>query len=155
MLNRLKSLFKSAKPAGPPETLRAFSAGDTTMTLDGVSAESDSWRIDSPEARTVRMFEVSDPGVEQCILTYRAHLKTLDAKDRVYLEMWCRFPGRGEFFSKGFQQALKGTTDWASCETPFFLRAGQRPDLVKLNIVSEGPSTVWARDIELTMTPLE
>lgn len=155
MLSRLKSLFRGPKPAGPPQTLRAFGAGETTITLDGVSVESDGWRIESEEARTVRMFEMTEPGVEGCMLTYRARLKTLDAGGRVYLEMWCRFPGRGEFFSKGFQDALKGTSDWASCETPFFLRAGQRPDLIKLNIVSEGPSTVWARDIELTMTPLE
>jgi hypothetical protein len=69
--------------------------------------------------------------------------------------MWCRLPGRGEFFSKGFNHALKGSTDWASCETPFFLRKEQRPDLVKLNLVAEGPATVWIRDVELLKTALK
>lgn len=155
VLNKLKSLFKAPQPAGPPQALRVFSDGEPTITLDGVSADSEGWRIESEEARTVRMFEVPEPGVEKSLVMYRARLKTQDAKGRVYLEMWCQFPGRGEFFSKGFQHAIKGTTDWASCETPFILRAGERPDLIKLNIVTEGPSTVWAREMELLVTPLK
>jgi hypothetical protein len=155
VINRLKSLLKSPEPAGPPETLRAFGPGDATITLDGVTAEGDGWRIDFPEARTVRLFEVPDPGAEQFLLTYRARLKTEDAKGRTYLEMWCRLPGRGEFFSKGFQQSLKGSTDWANCETPFFLRKGQLPDLVKLNLVAEGAATVWVKNVELLKTTLK
>ena len=37
--------------------------------------------------------------------------------------MWCRLPGRGEFFSKGLHNKVQGTTDWASYEIPFFLAA--------------------------------
>ena len=67
--------------------------------------------------------------------------------------MWCRLPGQGEFFSKGFQHAVTDSTDWAACETPFFLKAGQRPDLVKLNVVCDG--IVWIRAIELLQTRLK
>ncbi len=154
LVGRLKSLFGTPKLAGPAETLRAFTAADQPLTRDGVTAEEDGWRIDIAEQRSVRLFEVPEPAVERCVLTYRAKVKTADAKGRVYLEMWCRLPGRGEFFSKGFGHALKGTVDWASCETPFFLKSGQRPDLIKLNIVSEGEGTVWLRDVELLRTPL-
>jgi hypothetical protein len=155
MLNRLRSIFRGPEPAGPPETLRAFAGGEPTISQDGVQAEGEGWRIDCGEARTIHLFEVPDPGAEQCLLTYRARVKTEAAQGRTYLEMWCRLPGRGEFFSKGFSQALKGTTDWASCQTPFFLRKQQRPDLVKLNIVAEGPATVWVKDVELLKTPLK
>ena len=155
MINRLKSLFKGPAPAGPPETVRAFNAGEPTITRDGVEAEGEWWRIDCAESRTVRLFEVADPGAEQCLLTSRARLKTEGAQGRIYLEMWCQLPGRGEFFSKGFHHALTGSTDWASCETPFFLRKGQSPDLVKLNLVAEGPATVWIRDVELLRTALK
>ena len=155
MINRLKSLFKGPTPAGPPETVRAFSAGEPTITRDGVEAAGEGWRVDCAEARTVRLFELADPGAEQCLLTYRARLKTEGAEGRTYLEMWCRLPGRGEFFSKGFHHALKGSTDWTSCETPFFLRKQQRPDLVKLNLVAEGPATVWIKDVELLKTTLK
>ena len=50
---------------------------------------------------------------------------------------------------------MKGTTGWASYETPFYLIRGQRPDLIKLNLVVEGPGTVWIRDVELFRTPLK
>ena len=82
-------------------------------------------------------------------------MKTMNVQGRMYLEMWCRLPGRGEFFSKGLNQTVKGTTDWASYEIPFYLKKGQQPDLVKLNVAAEGDGTLWIKDIELLQTPLK
>ncbi len=45
-------------------------------------------------------------------------------------------------------------TDWSSHEVPFYLKKGQRPDLIKLNVVFEGGGTVWIRALELLQTPL-
>lgn len=67
--------------------------------------------------------------------------------------MWCRVPGRGEFSSKGLQHTVTGGSDWAGCETPCFLKAGERPDLIRLNVVCAG--TVLIRGIELLHTPLK
>ena len=55
---------------------------------------------------------------------------------------WCRLPGRGEFFSKGVQQAVSGTTDWAWHEVPFRLTEGQAPDSIRLNLMVEGQGRV-------------
>lgn len=154
MLDWLKSMFKAPQPAGPPQRLRAFGATDRPITQDGVTADQNGWRIESREKRTARLFEVPNPGVEQCVLTYRARMKTANMQGGVYLEMWCRFPGRGEFFSRGLQHKVTGTTDWASYETPFYLKKGQRPDLLKLNLVFEGAGTAWIRDVEVLQTPL-
>ena len=108
--------------------------------------------VDAAEQQTVHLFEVKDPMVEQCTLAYRAPTEGLAG--RAYLEMWCRLPGRGEFFSKGLDQTVTGTTDWVSYEIPFHLKTGQRPDLIKLNLVVEGTGKVWVSDVELLMTPL-
>ena len=81
-------------------------------------------------------------------------MKTDGLVGRAFLEMWCRLPGLGEFFSKGLEQAVKGTTDWCSQEVPFYLKKGQRPDLIKLNVVIEGRGKVWIKDIQLLKTPL-
>jgi hypothetical protein len=155
MFKWVKSLFRPPKPAGPPERIRLFGASDKPITEDGVDVEEGGWRIESQEKRTVRLFEVSEPGVEQCMLTYRAQLKAADVEGGGYLEMWCRLPGRGEFFSKGLHNKVQGTTDWASYEIPFFLKKGQRPDLIKLNLVFEGAGTVWMKDVELLRAPLK
>jgi hypothetical protein len=63
-------------------------------------------------------------------------------------------PGCGEFFSRGIDQPVKGTTDWGSFETSFILRKGQRADLLKLDLVVEGPGKVRIKDIELLRTPV-
>jgi hypothetical protein len=155
MLNWLKSLFAPPEPAGPPQTIKKFDPSDTPVTQNGVTGDQDGWRIEFQEKQSIPLFEVSEPGIEQCMLAYRAQIKTADMQERAYLEMWCRLPGRGEFFSKGFHQTVKGTTDWASYEIPFYLKKGQCPDLIKLNVASEGEGTLWVKNIELLQTPLK
>jgi hypothetical protein len=154
MLEWLKSIFNPPRPSGPPETIRVFRTTDRTLAQDSVAVAQDGWMIDSSEPRTIRLFEVEAPQAEQCLLTYRAKLRTEGVTGRAFLEMWCRFPGRGEFFSKGLHHAVKGTTDWASCETPVLLKKGERPDLLKLNLVIEGRGKVGIKDVQLLRTPL-
>jgi hypothetical protein len=155
LLNWLKSLFARPKPTGPPQLLQAFAPEQPTITQSGIRVENGAWHIDaSAEEQTIRLFEVENPAVEQCILTYRAELKAEDLQGRAFLEMWCRLPGRGEFFSKGYKQAVSGTVEWARYEIPFYLKEGQKPDLIKLNFVVEGQGRVWLRNLELLKTPL-
>jgi hypothetical protein len=155
MVRFLKSMFSPPETEGTPELVRSFTSADQPITLDVVSAGGDGWRIDlDGTSGSIRMFEVPDPGLEACLVAYRAKLRTEGVDGRVYLEMWCRFPGKGEFFSKGLQQAVRGTTDWTSHETPFHLKQGQRPDLIKLNVAIEGSGTTWIKDVELLQTPL-
>ena len=75
----------------------------------------------------MRLFELADPGVEDCRVIYRAKLRSENLDGRAYLEMWCRLPDGGEYFSKSVQNPVSGTTDWASYEIPFLLKKGQRP----------------------------
>ena len=154
MLNWLKSIFNAPKPSGPPEMMRQFQTTDPTLSRNGIKLAQDGWVVDSKEAQTVRLFEVQDPQVEQCLIAYKAMLKTEGLAGRAFLEMWCRLPERGEFFSKGLDQAVHGTTDWASYQIPFYLKKGQRPDLIKLNLTIEGTGRVWIKDIQLLKTPL-
>jgi len=155
MLNWLKSLFAGPKPAGPPLLLRAFASDQPTITQTGIRLENGAWQIDArAEEQTIQLFEVENPAVERCLLTYRAELKAEGLQGRGFLEMWCRLPGRGEFFSKGYQQALSGTVEWSGYEIPFYLKEGQKPDLIKLNVVVEGQGTVWVRNVELLKTAL-
>ena len=154
MLNWLKSIFNAPKPSGPPEMMRQFQTTDPTLSRDGITLAQDGWVVDSKEAQTVRLFEVQDPQVEQCLIAYKAMLKTEGLAGRAFLEMWCRLPERGEFFSKGLDQAVHGTTDWASYQIPFYLKKGQRPELIKLNLTIEGTGRVWIKDVQLLKTPL-
>jgi hypothetical protein len=68
--------------------------------------------------------------------------------------MWCRFSGKGEFFSRGLQNPLSGSNEWASYETPFFLKKGENPDLIKINLVVKGTGKVLIKDVELLKASL-
>lgn len=124
---------------------------DRQISSDG----SGSLRIDAAGPTVVHLFEVSDISVEDARLIYRARVRTEGLSGQTFLEMWCRFPGLGEFFSRGLDRPLTGTTDWTTRETPFFLKKGQKPDLVKLNLVVSGKGTVWIDDLRLLKGPLQ
>ena len=153
MLNWFKSIFSAPQPSGPPKTIRLFHVDDATLSKDFITVVQDRWVIDAKEGQTIRLFELENPDAEQCFVTYSATMKTEGLAGRAFLEMWCRLPGRGEFFSKGLNQAITGTTDWASYEIPFYLKKGQRPDLIKLNLVIEGRGKVSMKDVQLLKTP--
>lgn len=121
MLQWIKSLFGPSQRVGPAQIIKRCDRSEATITRDVVTLHDDAWLVSVAEAQTVRLFDVEEPQVENCMVTYRADLKSEAVQGRSYLEMWCRIPGRGEFFSKGFQNALKGTNDWASYEIPFYL----------------------------------
>jgi hypothetical protein len=112
VLQRIRSLFRQPEPDGPPERIYGYTVSDYPLTQD-LTVDANSWRIQFDAARSVRLFEMEQPDVEKCIVTYRARLRTENAAGSVYLEMWCRFPGKGEFFSKELQQGVRGTTDWS------------------------------------------
>jgi len=156
MLAALKSLLcpRRPEPSGPPVEIRHFTSADTVLQQSGITATDDGWRITVDHAASLPLFELPLDGIDSAVLTYHAELKAEDLDGQAYLEMWCRLPGRGEFFSKGLNAPVTGTTDWISCETPFLLKEGQRPDLLKLNIAATGKGTILIRNIRIFKTPL-
>ena len=124
---------------------------DKQISADG----SGSLRITATEPTVVRLFETGDIDVENARLIYQAKVRTEGIEGQVFLEMWCHFPGKGEFFSRSLQTPLTGTTDWTTEETPFFLKKGENPDNVKLNLVVDGKGTAWIDDIRLLKGALQ
>jgi hypothetical protein len=138
-------------PLDSMEGVRAASgvSFDPTVTSDGKG----SLQIKAAEPITAPLFEVSDISIENTVLIYQAQLQTEGLEGQTYLEMWARFPGQGEYFSRGLDRPLTGTTSWVAVATPFFLEAGQKPDLIRLNLVVNGTGTVWIDDIRLLRQP--
>ena len=124
---------------------------DKQISADG----NGSLRITATEPTVVRLFEVGDIDVENVRLIYQAKVRTEGVEGQVFLEMWCHFPGKGEFFSRGLQTPLTGTIDWTTEEIFFLLRKGENPDNVKINLVVDGKGTAWIDDIRLLKGPLQ
>ena len=132
------------------------------MTQSGVQFDKEvssdgngSLKIIATEPTVVRLFELVDIDIENARLIYQAKVRTEGVEGQVFLEMWCHFPGKGEFFSRGLQTPLTGTTNWTTEETPFFLKKGENPDNVKLNLVINGKGTAWIDDIRVLKGPLQ
>jgi len=124
---------------------------DKQISSDG----NGSLRIEATEPTTIRLFEIGDIDIENAHLIYQARVRTEDVEGQAYLEMWCHIAGLGDFFSRGLDRPLTGSTDWVTEETPFLLKEGQNPDNVKLNLVINGKGTVWIDDIRLLKGPLK
>ena len=123
-------------------------AADSSPISSEAKTEAGGWVIDSKQAQVVRLFEVETP-VEDCTIFYRAKLKCENLSGQAFLEMWCRSPGKGEFFSRGLDQTIAGTTGWSSQEIPFLLKKGEKVDLMKLNVSIQGTGKVWVKDVEI------
>lgn len=156
-------LVVCSKPSQKVTALKHFPLNtmEGIITRSGVEIDKDissdgagSLKIVAAEPTTVNLFEVSDIDIENARLTYQARVRTENVEGQVYLEMWCHFPGKGEYFSRGLQTPLKGTTGWTTAETPFFLKKGEHPDYVKLNLVIDGKGTAWIDDVRLIRGPL-
>lgn len=105
--------------------------------------------VTSREPLVVPLYDVGGLDIDNAQLVYQAWLRTEEVVGQAYLEMWCVFEGRGEFFSRGLAEAVTGTHDWVRVETPFLLERGQRPSRVRLNLVLNGRGRVWVDDIRL------
>ena len=123
---------------------------DSNISHDGKG----SLRIDVKGTQTLPLYRLGDIDIEEAFLVYQASLRTENLDGEVFLEMICFFQGKGEFFSRNFESALSGTTDWTVRSTPFKLLAGQNPDVVELNIYVSGSGTVWIDDIKLLKRPM-
>lgn len=126
---------------------------EQSLTKSGVAIDQGALRVDATGPVTVALAEVRPEAAEHTSLFYRAKLRSQDLNGQAFLEMWCVVPGMGEFFSRALDRPLTGTSDWVSQQTPFSLDAGQRAELVKLNLVVTGPGTVWIDDLSLAQAP--
>ena len=153
MLDALKAVFRGPRPSGPTQSIRRFAASDQTVAGPPLEPHGDGWYAKLDAEQTLRLFVFEPPPLKAGVITYRLDLKTEDLDGRAYLEMLVRFPGQGEFFSKGLTDTASGTNDWSSFQVTFYLKEDQVPDQLKLNLVVEGTGQVWARAIEVEFTP--
>ena len=151
-----------AQKQEPPTVIKAYPIDslDSVITREGVefdpTVSSDgngSLKITAAEPATVRLFETGPLEIDNARLLYQAKMRSENLEGKAYLEMWVNIAGMGEFFSRGLNSPVTGATEWNSQETPFFLKKGQKPDNVKLNLVIDGRGMVWIDDLKLLKAP--
>ncbi len=123
---------------------------DTYVSSDGKG----SLRITAIEPVRVRLFEVGDLALSNTTLVYSAQVHSENLEGKAFLEMFCHFPGKGQFFSRALDTAVSGNTGWVLQKAPFYLKEDEDPDNISLNIVIDGKGMVWIDDIRLVKRPL-
>lgn len=111
-------------------------------------------RISTEWPTTICLGEVLGLEVDNAQMLYRARVRSEDLEGTAFLEMWAHVGG-GQYFSRGMNSVVTGTTDWKTLETPFFLQPGQSAQKATLNIVINGKGTVWVDDVHLLKKPLK
>jgi hypothetical protein len=146
---RRTAVWKPPQVSGDEREIRAFGPSDRPVS------RSASWSgseliVEAGEAGSIALFDLPLPHVERCRITYRFIVDADALQAPVYPELWCRIPERGLFFSRGVDRKVSGRVDGAELEIPFYLEAGQRADLVHLNLAFEGAGAVRLRDIRVS-----
>ena len=77
MQNFLKNLFKAPEPAGPPQVIKQFNVSDDKPISEDVSCEDDCWSATG--SQMFPLFEIAEPNVEQCQLSYKAKVNPIVA----------------------------------------------------------------------------
>jgi len=119
---------------------------DKAVSSDGKG----SIKIEAAGPAAIPLFIIDDVGIDDTQLMYEAKVKSESLNGQAYLEMWCVFNDEGEYFSRGFDSAIAGTTGWQTIKTVFLLKKNEMPDQIKLNVVVNGVGTVWIDDIHLS-----
>ena len=110
-------VISCSKPSKQAVELKQFpiDSMEGIITRSGVGIDKDissdgngSLRITSMKPTVIRLFEAGDIDIENARLIYQARVRTENVEGKVYLKMWCHFPGKGEFFSRGLQTPLTG-----------------------------------------------
>jgi len=158
----MSACTSSQQSQSPPIELKHFALDslEGVRATTGVSFDPQtsadgkgSLQVDATQPMTVPLFEVTDVSIENATLIYQASLQSKNLDGKAYLEMWVRLPGKGEFFSRGLDRPITGTMSWMTVATPFFLQTGQKPDLIRLNLVVQGKGRVWIDDVHLMRAP--
>ena len=105
-----------------------------------------------PTAKTVAILNLESPGVAASAHAYAlvGQIRYAGVEGTAYLEMWSRFPGRGEVFSRtlsdgGPAAKIEGSSDWRPFALALYMDGSTQagPEGLRVNVVLPGRGTVW------------
>ncbi|HQU45985.1 MAG TPA: serine/threonine-protein kinase, partial [Pirellulales bacterium] len=111
-------------PSVTPRFVRKIKPGEEPISADAKWAGNEI-EVTATEAGTVRLFELPLERIDRAAIIYRVSIKADDLASSAYAEMWTRVAGLGEFFSRGLDQKIHGTTNWVGVDVHAFLQKDQ------------------------------
>lgn len=114
-----------------------------------------SLRAEAVRPRTVRLYEVRDPrGLEGRLVVLTARLRSVGVRGRAFPELWIHPAGGNEVQARDPAAFVANTRDWTPLRVEYRCEKGERPDLLRVNLVIDGTGRAWIDDIRITSEPL-
>ena len=114
-----------------------------------------SLRAESERPRTVRLYEIRNPrGLEGRLIVLTAQVKSVGVHGRVFPELWINAAGRNEVQARNPAGVIGKTRNWTPVRIEYRCEQGERPDLLRVNLVIDGFGRAWIDDIRITSEPL-
>ncbi len=124
---------------------------DETTKIAGKS----SLKLSSPHSAQICVGEIESQHIENATIWFQADLKTQGVANGALLEMWVETEPQGRYFSRGLDQVVSGDSDWKTVRIPFAVnQPGVSVRKIILNLVLDGPGTVWIGNIKVEKQPL-
>lgn len=151
----------SKKGPGAPSDIEYFACDsmDKVVTTDlvafdpGFSADGKgSLKVTVEQPATVQLFEVPAPEAESAKYVFRAKVNMKDLLGDANLQMIIHFKNGGEVNA---YQTVRSPGAWTPMEVFGIVQKGQKPDMVRLNLLVNGTGTCWVDDVHLVQQPLQ
>jgi len=114
-----------------------------------------SLRAESTRPRTVHLYEVRNPrGLEGRLIVLTAQLKSVGIRGRAFPELWIHAAGRNEVQARNPAGVIVQTRNWTPVRIEYRCERGERPELLRVNLVIDGIGRAWIDDIHITSEPL-
>ncbi len=155
MLAWIKTFILPPRPLGSPLLFETFNheVAPLRQDLSPVPGTRSEWCLKCRAPEIVSLFEIENPRIEGCLLTYRAEMRSEGLRSSACLELSCHFPDEAPLIRLGWHHLLSGDQNWEYYELTQRLRPGQRPDQVLLSLAIEGPGTIWLKNVQVIVTP--
>lgn len=132
-----------------PKALGLIIEEDSVTKAEGKS----SIKITTKWPTVVCLGETSEIDAAGARLVYRAKVRT-ELEGDAFLEMWVKVDGKN-YFSRGLDDAIKGSSEWRELKTSFTFEKGRKPEKITLNLAVNGTGTVWIDDVVISKEPLK
>lgn len=103
----------------------------------------------------MRLYELPSPrGLEGRLIVLTARLKSVGMRGLAFPELWIHAAGRNEVQVRNPVAAVAKTKDWTPVRVEYRCERGERPDLLRVNLVLDGIGRAWIDDIRISSEPL-
>lgn len=146
MFSWLRSAF-FPEAIGVPRLHTAFRPSDRPLPRDCARSPKAGWELRTRGRESIQLYSVARPEIEDCLVTFRAEVRTAHLAGTACLELAGRFAVGRSFARRGYQAPRDG--DWHLCEVSHRLGPRQPLEALELSLFTTGPGTVGIRNAKV------